>query len=58
MVIIQNGKTIYEPVEIQYKKTCEMCKNIGKVSLNSSPKPRMLNEELKQKTIRGMNIID
>jgi len=57
MVLIQNGKTINEPIEVQYKKTCERCKKIGKVSLNNSPKPAMMNRNLRRETQEGMNII-
>jgi len=57
MVIIQNGKTIYEPVEVQYRKTCEMCKKVGKVRLGNSPKPKMLNVELKKETLEGIDIV-
>jgi len=57
MVYITNGKVIYEPVRIQFNKPCNMCKNIGKVNLNNNIKPQILNNNLRKKTIRGIDII-
>jgi len=53
MVLIQNGKTLYEPTSPS-DKVCNICKNIGKVSLKGSMVPRQQILENVDVTNRGI----